>query len=166
MKRRLTAILFMILLSACSNKNLIIKEEVKVGKETASSDILEGKDEESNNIIKDMSDPLLYIKNIDEENDIYSWRTRSIQYSGTVDCISKEYLSSTIWLSSDDEFQKPPILVVFYNYFWYLIIVFALIMVFTKNNKSEGLKTGKYVIQDSEYEGLAWVLLEENNEFE
>lgn len=117
MKRRLTAILFMILLSACSNKNLIIKEEVKVGKETASSDILEGKDEESNNIIKDMSDPLLYIKNIDEENDIYSWRTRSIQYSGTVDCISKEYLSSTIWLSSDDEFQKPPILVVFYNYF-------------------------------------------------
>ena len=47
-----------------------------------------------------------------------------------------------------------------------LVLVFALGIGWALKDKTEGLKLGRYVIQDAVPEGAAWVLLEENNQFE
>ncbi|SCY10523.1 SH3 domain-containing protein [Alkaliphilus peptidifermentans] len=52
---------------------------------------------ENNSTFLDLSDPLLYAKNIEQNNDLSSWRRRKVQYPGSVEAISKDYLASTIW---------------------------------------------------------------------
>lgn len=48
-------------------------------------------------------------------------------------------------------------------------IIFVLILVLftgcSKQNKTEELKLGRYVMQDTEPEGWSWVLLKENKQF-
>ena len=49
------------------------------------------------------------------------------------------------------------------------LIIFVLILGLftgcTKQNKIDELKLGRYIMQDTEPEGLAWVLLSENKQF-
>lgn len=119
--KRLVIILVIIFTCGCSNQKQLTIEQVINNENRANNekvagdakDISEKNSNKSNRILLDLKDPLLYVKNMNEE-DPYSWRSREIQYSGSVEAISKEYLCSTIWNASSYDTNTLGVFLAFY----------------------------------------------------
>jgi hypothetical protein len=104
------------------NANIVSKSDSAIAKNqeqenkkpvSQNNSIANAKEEDK--IVLDINDPVLYAKNIRDDETYYLWRTRNPRYFRSVESISKEYLCSTIWNFHDDnDDNKPSIVLAFY----------------------------------------------------